>query len=72
MSDIDVGLSNFILKLADDTKLGKSLITDHDRVSLEDDMRNISEWFQRREMSFNDNKCQILQVGKETKNLNTR
>ncbi len=35
-------------------------------MSLQGDLRKISEWSQRWEMPFNVNKCQILQVG--TKN----
>ncbi len=63
INHIDVGLNNFISKFADDTKLGNSVITDCDRMSLQEDLRKISEWSQRWEMSFNVNKCQILQVG---------
>ncbi len=59
INDIDVGLSNFISKYADDTKIGNSIITDHDRMSLQEDLRKISEWSQRWEMPFNVNKCQI-------------
>ncbi len=47
INDIDVGLTNFILKFADVTKLGNSVITDDDRMSLQEDLRRISEWFQR-------------------------
>ncbi len=47
INDIDVGLNNFISKFADDTKLGNSVITDCDRMSLQEDLRKISEWSQR-------------------------
>ncbi len=57
INDIDVGLNNFISKFADDTKIGNSVITDHDRMSLQEDLRKISEWSQRWEMPFNINKC---------------
>ncbi len=63
INDIDVGLNNFISKFADDAKLGNSLITDRDRMSLQEDLRKISEWSQRWEMPLNVNMCQILQVG---------
>ncbi len=42
INDIDVGL-----KFADDTKLGNSVITDCDRMSLQEDLRKIPEWSQR-------------------------
>ncbi len=60
INDIDVGLNNFISKFADDTKLGNSVITNCDRMILQEDLRKISEWSQRWEMPFNVNKCQIL------------
>ncbi len=63
INDIDVGLNNFISKFADDKKLANSVITDCDRMSLQEDLRKISEWSQTWEMPFNVSKCQILQVG---------
>ena len=63
INDIDVGLNNFISKFADDTKIGNSIIDDRDRLSLQEDLRKISEWSERWEMPFNVNKCHILQVG---------
>ncbi len=56
INDIDVGPNNFISKFADDTKIGNSIVTDHDRMSLQEDLRNISDWSQRWEMPFNVNK----------------
>ncbi len=44
INDIDVGQNNLISKFADDTKIGNSIITDHDRMSLQEDLRKISEW----------------------------
>ncbi len=62
VNDIDVGLNNFISKFADDAKIGNSIITDHDRMSLQEVLRKISEWSQRWEMPFTVNKCHVLQV----------
>ncbi len=67
INDIDVGLNNFISKFADDTKISNLIITDHDRMSLQEDLRKISEWSQRWKMPFNVNKCHILQVGTRNK-----
>ncbi len=47
INDIDVGLDNFISKFADDTKIDNSIITIHDIMSLQEDLRKISEWSQR-------------------------
>ncbi len=63
INDIDVGLNSFILKFADDTKIGNSIIDDRDKLSLQEDLRKISERFERWEMPFNVIKCHILQVG---------
>ncbi len=41
INDIDLGLSNFISKFADNTKLGNSVITDSDGMSLQEDLRRI-------------------------------
>ncbi len=62
IKDFDIGLNGFISKFASDTKVVNSIITDHDRMSLQKDLRKISEWSQRFEMSFNVNKCYIFQV----------
>jgi hypothetical protein len=70
INDIDVGLNNFISKFADDTKIGNSIITDHDRISLQEDLNKISEWSHRWEMPFNVNKCHILQVGTRNQKFN--
>ena len=44
---------------------GNSVISDHDRQSLQKDLHKISAWFERWEMPFHVNKCHILQVGKK-------
>ncbi len=73
INDIDVGFNNFISKFSDDAKIGNSIITDHDRISLQEDLRKISDWSQKWETPFNVNKCHILQVGtRNKKKLNTK
>ncbi len=42
INDIDIGLSNFISKFADVTKIGNSIVDDHDRLNLKEDLRKIS------------------------------
>ncbi len=41
-NDIDLELNNFISKYADDTETGSSIITEHDKVSLQESLRKIS------------------------------
>ncbi len=61
-NDIDIGLNNLICKFADDMKIS-NVVLSGDTCSLQEDFRKISDWSVILEMSFNINKCQILQVG---------
>ncbi len=63
INDVDVGLNSFVSKFANDTKIGNSITDDRDRLSLQEDLRKITQWFERWEMPFNVNKCHILHVG---------
>ncbi len=53
-------------KFADNTKIRNLIINDHDRMSLQEDLRKISECSQRWEMPLNVNKCHVLQLGTTT------
>ncbi len=66
INDIDVRLNNFISKFADDTKIGNSIISDHDRMSLQEDLRKISDWSERWEMPH------LASRHKKLKKMNTR
>ncbi len=52
---------------ADDTKIGKSVLTDEDRQSLQEDLHKTSAWSDRWEVPFNVDKCHVLQVGTRNK-----
>ncbi len=69
INDVDVGLNDCISKFADDTKIGKSVLTNEDRQSRQEDLHKISAWSDRWEMPFNVDKCQVLQVGTRKKKL---
>ncbi len=43
INGFDVGLNNHISRFDDDTKTGNSIITDYDRMSLQEDLRKIGE-----------------------------
>ncbi len=62
VNDIDAGLNNFISNFTDDTKIGKSMITERKKMNLQKDLRKISEWSERWEMPFKVNKCYALQI----------
>ncbi len=63
VNGIDGGLNNIISKFANDTKIENSIITEHDRMSLQKGLKKVSEWSQSWEMPFNVKKCHILQIG---------
>ena len=67
INDIDVGLNNIISKFADDTKIGNAIITEEDRLKLQEDLDKIAEWSKTWQMPFNINKCQMLQIGYQNK-----
>ncbi len=52
ISDIDLGLNNFISKFAEDTKIGNAGLSECNRRSLQKDLSKISEWSIKWEMSF--------------------
>ncbi len=60
INDIDVGLNNSVSKFADDMKIENSII---------ENLRKISEWFERWEMPINVKKCHFYKWMQETKNL---
>ncbi len=70
INEIDVGLNNLILKFADDTKIGNSIITNQDRMTRQEDLRKISEWSQKWEMPFDINKFHVLRVGIRSQKFN--
>ncbi len=73
INDIDFGIKKRNSKFADDTKICKSIITDHDKMNLQEDLRKISEWSQKWDMLFNVNKSHILHIGTiNKKKMNTR
>ncbi len=67
INDVDVGFNNLISKFADDTEIGKLVLTDEDRQSLQKVLYIISSWSERWEMPFNIEKRQLLQAETENK-----
>ncbi len=56
-------LGNFFGEFADDTKIGNAVLSECDRRSQQEDLRQVKDWSVKQEKPFNINKCQILQVG---------
>ncbi len=63
ISDISSRITSNIDKFADDTKIGHTIRTGEDARALQEDLNKLSAWSDRWQMSFNINKCSVLNVG---------
>ncbi|MCP3679704.1 MAG: reverse transcriptase family protein, partial [Gammaproteobacteria bacterium] len=70
IDDIDEGLSCKISKFADDTKIGNRVDTPNYRLRIQRDLEKVYERSQKWQMSFNIDKCKVLNVG--SNNINSR
>ena len=70
INDIDTNLNCLISKFADDTKVGKSVISQTDRINLQNDLDKIAAWSEQWQMPFNVGKCQVLHVGRQNPKFN--
>ncbi len=61
--NIDLGLSNFVSKFADDTKIRNAALSEQDKRNLEEDFCKLYDWSEKWKMPFNINKSHILQIG---------
>ncbi len=52
INDIDLGLNDFISKIAADTKIDNAVLSEGDRQTLQEDLRKISDWSAKWEMPF--------------------
>ncbi len=66
-NNIGVTLNSLISKIAEDTKIGNSVLTDENKLNLQKDLLTISAWSERQEMLFGTDKCQVLQFGTKNK-----
>ena len=64
-NDLDNGLSNAVLKFADDTKLFRQVNNCIDCEELQLDLDNVCSWARRCQMTFNVSKCKIMHYGTE-------
>ena len=64
ISDIDNGIvESFLSSFADDTRLGKSVSSEEDANILQGDLNKVYEWANINNMSFNNNKFELLRYG---------
>jgi len=61
--DLDDGMTNKLLKFADDTKIVSKVGTAEDVKVLQDDLHKLFQWFQDWQMLFNTDKSKIIDFG---------
>jgi len=69
INDLDVGIENWILKFADDTKVFSSVNSVEEHSKLQKDLQAINRWSEEWQMLFNVDKCKVMHIGKEHQNL---
>ena len=69
INDLDVGIENWILKFADDTKVFSSVSSVEEHSKLQKDLQAINRWSEEWQMLFNVDKCKVMHIGKENQNL---
>jgi len=68
INDLDCGISNWILKFADDTKIFGSITSEKDIVSLQKDLDRWIQWADEWQMMFDTSKCKVMHFGKKELN----
>ena len=67
INDLDEGLRSNILKFADDTKIFGTATNDGDRQIIQNDLMTLASWANTWQMEFNETKCKVMHIGRETK-----
>ena len=73
INDIDDGIANIVdilLKFADDTKVGKVIRGEADRIRLQEALNKLCSWADKWEMRFNVNKCHVMHLGRNNERHN--
>jgi hypothetical protein len=69
INDIDMGITNSILKFADDTKVYGKVGTMQDVENLKKDLETLCRWSSKWQMSFNVDKCKVMHLGKRNEKV---
>ena len=56
-------VDGFISKFADDTKYGRKIRCENDRIAMQRDIDRLMEWAEVWQMQFNAKKCKIIHFG---------
>ena len=62
VNDLDEDLTCVISKFADDTKFASIVRSNEQVLELQDNLDRLSNWAQRWQMSFNEEKCKVLHI----------
>ena len=60
INDLEEGITNFILKFADDTKVFGKVMDEKDNGMLQTDLNKLTSWAQKWKMEFNVAKCKVI------------
>jgi len=63
INEIDLGIVNWILKYADDTKIFSKICNKTSSNTLQDDLTKLVQWSLDSQMEFNIQKCKVMHIG---------
>ena len=63
VNDIDDGIACKISKLADDTKIANTVITEVQRQIIQNYLKTLEDWAEKWQIKFNLDKCHLLHIG---------
>ena len=64
INDLDEGVQGVLVKITDDTKLGRIANTLEDRNKIQNDIDRIEHWAESNRMKFSRDKCKVLHLRK--------
>ena len=64
INDLDDTVGSNILKFADDTKIFRKVRSGQDSQVLQEDLDSLVRWSEKWQMSFNQDKCKCLHIGR--------
>ncbi|KAK8747068.1 hypothetical protein OTU49_016973, partial [Cherax quadricarinatus] len=63
INDLDEGITSDMSKFADDTKIGRIIVSNVDVRELQEDLDKLYSWSEKWQMQFNVDKCKVLKLG---------